>query len=176
MLIISKFAPFILFLIMLGVGFSIKVKDFIEVFKDFKVLLIGLLSQMVILPVIGLLFAIFAPIDIVLRIGIVLITCVPSAVTSNYITKLANGNVALSVSLTAITACLSFISIPFILKIVLPFFVDEIKTFQEINFIKISLGLLLITTIPVFLGAYMNMKFSIFVEKINKSYSIFSLL
>ena len=67
----------------------------------------------------------------------------PSAVTSNYITKLADGNIALSVSLTAITACLSFITIPFILIIVAPYCIDEATVFQELNFLKMSLGLLL---------------------------------
>jgi BASS family bile acid:Na+ symporter len=161
---------------MLGVGMSVNVKSFIEVFKDLKVLLIGLFLQIVILPSIGFLFAIFAPVDFVIKLGIILITCVPSAVTSNYITKLAGGNIALSVSLTAITACLSFITIPFILVILVPIMIDGPNIFQELNFFKFSMGLLFITTIPVFLGIFINTKFSIFVEKINKFYTIFSLL
>jgi len=169
-------SPAVIFLIMLGVGMNVNFKNFIEVLKDLKVLFIGLLSQMVILPIIGLLFAFFAPVDSVLKLGIILITCVPSAVTSNYITKLAGGNVALSVSLTAITACLSFVSIPFILKIVTPIVIDEATVFQELNFAKMSLGLLLITTVPVLLGIFVRTKFSIFVEKINKFYSIFSII
>ena len=169
-------SPAVIFLIMLGVGMNVNFKNFIEVLKDLKVLFIGLLSQIVILPIIGLLFAFFAPVDSVLKLGIILITCVPSAVTSNYITKLAGGNVALSVSLTAITACLSFVSIPFILKIVTPIVIDEATVFQELNFAKMSLGLLLITTVPVLLGIFVRTKFSIFVEKINKFYSIFSII
>jgi BASS family bile acid:Na+ symporter len=109
-------------------------------------------------------------------LGIILITCVPSAVTSNYITKLADGNVALSVSLTAITACLSFITIPFILLIVAPIAIDGATLFQKLNFVKMSLSLLILTTIPVFLGVYVNTRFSIFAEKINKFYTFFSAL
>ena len=174
--IVLQFTPAVIFFIMLGVGMSVKIKNFIEVFKRLNVLLIGLFSQMVLLPAIGLTFAIFAPVDLSIKLGIILITCVPSAVTSNYITKLADGNVALSVSLTAITACLSFISIPFILLIVAPIALDETNIFQKLNFTKMSLGLLLITTTPVLLGIFLNTKFSIFVEKINKFYSIISLL
>ena len=171
---VINYSPFAIIVIMLGVGMSVNTKTFIEVFKNFKILLIGLFSQMVILPTIGFLFAFFAPIDNVLKLGIVLITCVPSAVTSNYITKLVGGNIALSVSLTSITACLSFITIPFILTIIAPMVIGEITLFQKINFMKLSLGLLLISTLPVFLGIFIAAKFSIFVEKIRKFYSIFS--
>jgi BASS family bile acid:Na+ symporter len=172
---ILNFSPLVLFLIMLGVGMSINIKSFLEVFKDLRTLLIGLLLQIVILPFIGFLFVIFLPIDLVFKLGILLITSVPSAVSSNYITKLVDGNVALSVSLTAITACLSFVTIPFILVILAPIVLDEANIFQKLNFFKMSLGLLMITTIPVLIGAAIKTKFSIFVEKINKSYSIFSL-
>jgi len=67
-------SPAVIFLIMLGVGMNVNFKNFIEVLKDLKVLFIGLLSQMVILPIIGLLFAFFAPVDSVLKLGIILIT------------------------------------------------------------------------------------------------------
>ena len=174
--IILQFAPIVFFLIMLGVGLSVNIKNFIEVFKDLKALLTGLFLQMVILPTIGFLFAIFAPVDFTLKLGIILITCVPSAVTSNYITKLTGGNIALSVSLTAITASLSFISIPFLLGIVAPIVVGEANVLQNLNVINMSVYFLFITTIPVLLGIFINTKFSVFVEKINKFYSIFSLL
>jgi len=176
MSIILQFAPLVMFLIMLGVGMNVNIKDFIKVFRSLKVLFTGLFLQMIILPLIGLLFAILAPVNFVLKFGIILITCVPSAVSSNYITKLSGGNVALSVSLTAITACLSFVTIPFTLMIVAPIVIDGVSIFQKFNFIKTSLGLLFITTVPVLLGIFINTKFSIFVEKINKFYSIFSLL
>ena len=176
MSIILQFAPLVMFLIMLGVGMNVNIKDFIKVFRSLKVLFTGLFLQMIILPLIGLLFAILAPVNLVLKFGIILITCVPSAVSSNYITKLSGGNVALSVSLTAITACLSFVTIPFTLMIVAPIVIDGVSIFQKFNFVKTSLGLLFITTVPVLLGIFINTKFSIFVEKINKFYSIFSLL
>jgi len=161
---------------MLGVGMSVSIKNFIKVFKNLKVLFIGLFLQILILPSIGFLFIIFLPIVSVLKLGIILITCVPSAASSNYLTKLAGGNVALSVSLTAITACLSFITIPFILAVIVPVMIDVPNIFQELNFLKFSIDLLFITTIPVFLGIFINTKFPIFVKEINKFYSIFSLL
>ena len=174
--IVLQLSPVAMFFIMLGVGMSVNIKNFIAVFTTLKVLMIGIFLPMIILPSIGFFFAIFLLTDPVLKVGIILITCVPSAVTSNYITKLVGGNIALSVSLTAITACLSFISIPFILSIVAPIVIDGTSVLQKLSFLKLSLALLLITTLPVFLGIFINTKFSTFVEKINKFYSTFSLL
>jgi BASS family bile acid:Na+ symporter len=175
--IVTKFAPFILFYIMMGVGMSTNIKNFFEILKNLKVLLIGLTSQIIILPCIGFLFAIFATNDPVLKVGIILITSMPSAVSSNYITKLANGNIALSVSLTAVSAILSFLTIPFIFIVVSPMIISEINVLQDLNFLKMSVGLLLMTTVPVLVGMFINSKFSIFAEKISKffSYSSFFL-
>ena len=175
--IITKFSPFVLFYIMLGIGMSTNVKNFIEIFKNLKVLLIGLTSQIIILPCIGFLFVSFATNDPVLKVGIILITSMPSAVSSNYITKLANGNIALSVSLTAISAILSFITIPFIFIVICPMIISEVTILQDLNFKKMSMSLLFMTTVPVLIGIFINTKFSIFTEKINKffSYSSFFL-
>ena len=177
MLIISKFAPLVLFYIMLCIGMSTNTKSFVEVFKNLKTLLIGLTSQIVILPFIGFLFAIFLTNDPVLKVGIILIVCMPSAIASNYVTKLANGNIALSVSLTAITASLSFITIPFIFILVAPKFISETIVLEGLDFKKMSLSLLLMTTVPVLIGVFINTKFYIFTKKINKflSYSSLSL-
>ena len=173
--IITKFAPFALFYIMLGIGMSTNIKSFVEAFKNLKVLLIGLTSQIIILPCIGFLFAVFATNDPVMQVGIILITSMPSAVSSNYITKLANGNIALSVSLTAVSAILSFITIPFIFIVVSPLIISEITVLQDLRFLKMSVGLLLMTTVPVLLGIFINTKFSIFAEKISKFFSYSSL-
>jgi len=173
--IITKFAPLALFYIMLGIGMSTNIKNFVEVLKNLKVLIIGLTSQVIILPCIGFLFAIFATNDPVLKVGIILITSMPSAVSSNYITKLANGNIALSVSLTAISAILSFITIPFIFIVVSPMIMSESTVLQDLSFLKMSVALLLMTTVPVLIGIFINTKFSIFTKKINKFFSYSSL-
>jgi BASS family bile acid:Na+ symporter len=174
--IVTKFAPFALFYIMLGIGMSTNIKNFVEVLKNLKVLLIGLISQIIILPSIGFLFAIFLTNDPVMKVGIILITSMPSAVSSNYITKLANGNIALSVSLTAVSAILSFITIPFIFTVVSPIVISEVTVLQDLKFLKLSIGLLFMTTVPVFIGTFINTKFSIFAKKISKFFSYSSLL
>ena len=176
MQIINSIAPFILFYIMLGIGMKASFADFIKILKDFKTLLIGLISQVIILPSLGILIAVIAPVDFVLKIGIILITCVPSAVTSNYITKLVNANVSLSVSLTAISAALSFLTVPFVLLIVLPLVIENSNIFQDLNFKKMSMFLLLMTTVPILIGIFINTYFFAFTKKINKFFSISSLI
>ena len=176
MQIINSIAPFILFYIMLGIGMKASFADFIKILKDFKTLLIGLISQVIILPSLGILIAVIAPVDFVLKIGIILITCVPSAVTSNYITKLVNANVSLSVSLTAISAALSFLTVPFVLLIVLPLVIENSNIFQDLNFKKMSMFLLLMTTVPILIGIFINTYFSAFTKKIDKFFSISSLI
>lgn len=173
--IISKLAPFALFYIMLGIGMNTNIENFVKVFKNSKALLIGLTSQIIILPFIGFLFAIFLTNDPVMKVGIILITSMPSAVSSNYITKLANGNIALSVSLTSVSAILSFITIPFIFIVVSPMIISDSTVLRDLNFLKVSIALLFMTTLPVFIGIFINTKFSIFVEKINKFFSYSSL-
>jgi len=173
--IVTKLSPFILFYIMLGIGMSTNIKNFVELLKNLKVLLVGLTSQMIILPCIGFLFAIFATNDPVLKVGIILITSMPSAVSSNYITKLANGNIALSVSLTAVSTILSFITIPFIFIVVSPMIISDATVLQDLNFLKVGIRILFMTTVPVLIGIFINTKFSIFAEKINKFFSYSSL-
>ena len=173
--IVTKFAPFVLFYIMLGIGMSVNKKNFVDVFKNLNVLLIGLTSQIIILPFIGFLFAIFLTNDPVMKVGIILITSMPSAVSSNYITKLANGNIALSVSLTAVSAILSFITIPFIFIVVSPMIISDATVLQDLNFLKVGIRLLFMTTVPVLIGIFINTKFSIFAEKISKFFSYSSL-
>jgi BASS family bile acid:Na+ symporter len=173
--IVTKFAPFALFYIMLGIGMSTNIKNFVKVLKNLKVLLIGLTSQIIILPSIGFLFAIFLTNDPVMKVGIILITSMPSAVSSNYITKLAKGNIALSVSLTAVSAILSFITIPFIFIVVFPMIISDVTVLRDLSFLKVSIGLLFMTTVPVFIGIFINTNFSIFVVKINKFFSYSSL-
>ena len=85
---ITKLSPLALFYIVFSLGLQCRIYDFKKVVKNPKNLIIGLFSQMIVVPIIGLLIAYFAPVSLNYKIGIVLITCVPSTVTSNYLTKI----------------------------------------------------------------------------------------
>ena len=112
--IVTKIAPIALALIMLGLGLGLSTKDFTRVLKNPKDFLIGLTCQLILLPIVAyLLILIFKP-SIEIAIGIMIIAAAPGGVTSNVMTKFAKGDVALSISLTAVISLISIISVPFI--------------------------------------------------------------
>ena len=101
--------PAAMFFIMFSLALSIKTEAFKDITKNPLSFYVGLVCQMIGLPLIGFAIALTIPFPHEVKVGIILITCLPSAVTSNYITKKKlNGNVALSISLTAITSLIAF--------------------------------------------------------------------
>ena len=112
--IVTTIAPIALALIMLGLGLGLSVEDFTRIIKKPKDFLIGLICQLILLPIIAyVLIKIFnTPIE--LALGVMVIAAAPGGVTSNVLTKFANGDVALSISLTAIISLISIITVPFI--------------------------------------------------------------
>ena len=112
--IVTTIAPFALALIMLALGASLTVNDFTRVVKNPKEFLIGLVCQLVVLPIVGYLLIIILKTPLELALGVMLIAAAPGGVTSNVLTKFADGDVALSISLTAVTSLISIISVPFV--------------------------------------------------------------
>ena len=112
--IVTKIAPIALALIMLGLGLGLTTQDFTRVIKNPKDFTIGLICQLILLPVVAyILILIFkAPMEIAL--GVMIIAAAPGGVTSNVMTKFANGDVALSVTLTAVISLISIIYVPLI--------------------------------------------------------------
>ena len=113
--IVTTIAPLILALIMLGLGLSLKTEDFTRVFKTPIDFIVGFISQLIILPLIAFLLIAIFRIPSEIAIGIMIIASAPGGVTSNILTKFANGDVALSISLTAIISLISIVSVPFII-------------------------------------------------------------
>ena len=99
---------------MLGLGASLTTNDFTRVIKNPKEFLVGLVCQLIVLPIVGYLLIIILKTPIELALGVMLIAAAPGGVTSNILTKFANGDVALSISLTAVTSLISIISVPFV--------------------------------------------------------------
>ena len=95
--IVTTIAPFALALIMLGLGASLTISDFTRVFQNPKEFLVGLICQLIILPIIGYLLIIILKTPIELALGVMLIAAAPGGVTSNVLTKFADGDVALSI-------------------------------------------------------------------------------
>ena len=135
--IVTTIAPFALALIMLGLGASLTAKDFLRVFQNPKEFFIGLICQLIILPLVGYLLIISLKTPVELALGVMLIAAAPGGVTSNVLTKFANGDVALSISLTAFTSLISIISVPFIIFLSIDLF-DITYVEKEVSKITLS--------------------------------------
>ena len=149
--IVTKIAPIGLALIMLGLGMSLTIKDFLRVLKTPKDFMVGFICQMILLPMIAfaLIKLLNTPID--LALGVMLVAAAPGGVTSNVLTKFANGDVALSISLTAIISLISIISVPFIIFLSIDLLnIDYVS--KEISMLSISLQMFFVVTIPVIIG------------------------
>jgi len=149
--IATKIAPLGLALIMLGLGMSLTVKDFTRVIKFPKDFFVGFVCQMLVLPIIGFTLIKLLNTPIELALGVMIIAAAPGGVTSNILTKFADGDVALSISLTAIISLISIISVPFIIFLSIDL-LNITYVAKEISMIGISLKMFFVVTIPVLLG------------------------
>ena len=143
--------PLALAFIMFTLGLGLSVKDFSNVFKKPKNILIGLVSQLIFLPIVGLILVIIWPLPIEIAIGVMLIAAAPGGVTSNILTYFARGDVALSVSLTAVMSLLSAVSVPIVLAISIGL-IGDTSLPVTISLLGIALSMFLIVTLPVLLG------------------------
>ena len=148
--IVTKIAPLVLALIMLGLGLGLSIKDFKRVLSNPKDFFVGFFSQMIILPIIAFGVALILNLSPPIAVGLMIIASAPGGVTSNVLTKFANGDVALSISLTAVTSLVSIISVPFIVINSANFLGVTIS--KEISMIGIAVKMALVVSIPVLIG------------------------
>tara|TARA_B100000965_G_scaffold26095_1_gene19518 strand:- start:199 stop:1050 length:852 start_codon:yes stop_codon:yes gene_type:complete len=149
--IVTTIAPIALALIMLGLGASLTIDDFTRVIKNPKEFFVGLICQLVVLPVIGYLLIIILRTPVELALGVMLIAAAPGGVTSNVLTKFADGDVALSISLTAFSSLISIVSVPFIVFLSIDLF-EITYVEKEISMLGISLKMFFVVTLPVLTG------------------------
>ena len=149
--IVTKIAPISLALIMLGLGLGLTGRDFLRVLNNPKDFLIGFACQLILLPVIAYILVLILNLPTVIAVGVMIIAAAPGGVTSNVMTKFANGDVALSISLTAIISLISIISVPFIIfKSADMLGVSGISS--NLTMTGIALKMALVVTVPVILG------------------------
>ena len=148
--IVTKIAPICLALIMLGLGLGLSVKDFTRILRTPKDFIVGFFSQLIILPIVALGVAIILNLSAPIAVGLMIIAAAPGGVTSNVLTKFANGDVALSISLTAVISLISIISVPFIVINSADFLGVTIST--DISMTGIALKMALVVTVPVIIG------------------------
>lgn len=147
----TQVIPVCIFLIMLGMGLSLAPDDFKRVIKSPKAVSIGLINQLLLLPVIGFALASFMPLEPEYAVGVMLLVLCPGGTTSNMFSHLAKGDVALSVTMTAVASLVTVFSIPVILNLSLKHFMGEGSEF-ELPIIVTMISLMKLTIVPIAIG------------------------
>ena len=148
--IATKIAPLCLAIIMFGLGLGLTTGDFTRVIKTPKDFIVGFLSQVILLPIIAFGLILIIPMPIEIAMGVMVIAAAPGGVTSNVLTKFANGDVALSVSLTAVVSLLAIFIVPLIIFNSANFIGVEIT--KEISMLNIAIKMAFVVTVPVLFG------------------------
>ena len=149
----------LLSIVLFTMGTTLKMDDFINVFKNPKEIAVGVAAQYLIMPIIALAFARIFSLDMALTIGLILVGTVPGGTASDVITFLSKGDVALSVSLTAVSTVISPILTPLITLLLIG---NQIP----FNPIDMFISIIEIVIIPIILGLILNYKFPKFCEKL----------
>ena len=150
-IVTDVFLPLALAFIMFALGLGLTGGDFLRVARQSRDFFVGAFSQIILLPIIAFILVKIWPIAPELAIGVMIIAAAPGGVTSNILTSFAKGDVALSISLTAIISLLSVITIPFIVLISVELLANTNIT-KDISLINMSRDMFLIVTVPVILG------------------------
>ena len=148
--IAKSIAPICLAIIMFGLGLGLTAQDFLRVIKNPKDFLIGFLSQVILLPIVAIILISLISLPIEIAMGVMVIAAAPGGVTSNILTKFADGDVALSVTLTAVVSLLSIIIVPLIVFNSANYLGIEIV--KEISMLNIALKMFFVVTVPVLFG------------------------
>ena len=143
--------PIALAFIMFSLGLGLSISDFTRIFVKPKEFFVGFVSQLIILPIVALILVFIWPLSPEIAIGVMIIAAAPGGATSNILTSFAKGDVALSISLTAVISILSVITIPLILGISLSLLGTNLAS-EGISLIDIALKMFLIVTVPVLIG------------------------
>jgi BASS family bile acid:Na+ symporter len=148
--IAKTIAPLALAIIMFGLGLGLTTSDFLRVIKTPRDFIVGFLSQVILLPIIAFGLILIIPMPIEIAMGVMVIAAAPGGVTSNVLTKFANGDVALSVSLTAVVSLLAIFIVPLIIFNSANFIGFEIT--KEISMLNIAIKMFFVVTVPVLFG------------------------
>ncbi|WP_448550373.1 bile acid:sodium symporter family protein [Thalassotalea fusca] len=167
--------PLSLFIIMFGMGLATKVADFTRVFNEPKAVSIGIVCQMLVLPLLACIVIWLFGLTAELAVGVIILSLCPGGVTSNMLSYLSKGDVALSISLTALVSIITPFTIPIVTSVAMVYFMEESTQFS-IPVLKTIIQLTVITVLPVALGMLVHNKFPVFSHKAQKPVKVFSIV
>lgn len=165
--------PLSLFLIMFGMGLSLRLADFRGVLRSPKALAVGLTGQLLLLPLIAFAIAVSLNLSPELAVGLMIIALAPGGATSNMFTYLFKGDVSLSISLTAVVSLVTPFTIPLVVALCMGFFMDSGSDFQ-LPIVKTIMQLFVITVIPVSVGMFVLSRWPNMAQKTEKVLKYFS--
>ncbi|WP_282119073.1 bile acid:sodium symporter family protein [Ruegeria atlantica] len=168
-LLINVGLPLSLAIIMLSLGVGLEVADFRRVLSRRYPFAIGALCQVVLLPVAAFITVTLFALPPEIAVGFMILSFCPGGVTSNILSKLAKGDVALSVSLTAVISLLSMVTVPFLAAWSVNYFMGDAA--PEVSISGLAIAMFLITTLPVALGATLRSLATDFARRIEPALS-----
>lgn len=136
----------------MGVGLSLTAANFRNIFVYPKPLLIGLTSQIIVLPVIAFLISFFSNMPLPFRVGLIILAACPGGTTSGILTYLFKGNVALSITFTSVNSIITLFTIPFIVNLSLLYYFGH-STIIHLSYIETIIQIFSVTIIPAGIGA-----------------------
>lgn len=169
------FLPVALIVIMLGMGLSLTLADFKRVFVFPKATVVGLLAQLLLLPAVAFLMLKLIDLPAALAVGVMVLAVCPGGPTSNLMSNLAKADLALSITLTAISSVITVFSIPVLLNLSMEHFMGEGK-YVQLPIVGTMIQIIVITVIPVSIGMLINWKFPHFAYKAERPVKIASAL
>ena len=149
-LLVEVGLPLALAIIMLSLGLGLTIDDFKRVALRPKAFSIGFVAQVIVVPIVAFVLANLAGLSPELSVGLMILALCPGGVTSNMMSKIANGDVALSVSLTAIVSLILMFTVPFAIALSVDYFMGSDA--PPVNITQIALSMFLITAVPVLIG------------------------
>jgi BASS family bile acid:Na+ symporter len=162
-----------LIIIMFGMGLSLVKDDFIRLFQNPKAIIIGLLNQIILLPIIAFVLISIFNVGTDIAIGVMILAACPGGPTSNLITHLAKGDTGLSISLTTANSLITIFTIPFVVDFALTQFLN-VDEMVQINKLQTVIQIFAIVIIPVSLGMALKSARPTFADKMNKPVKIAS--
>ncbi|WP_162418630.1 bile acid:sodium symporter family protein [Cyclobacterium roseum] len=173
-LITSAFLPLALAFIMLGMGLSLNLGDFKNIFRYPKAMVLGLFCQLILLPVLGFFLILSFGLEGTMAVGVMIIACCPGGPTSNMITHLSKGDTALSISLTAMSSVITIFTIPLLVNFSIVYFGEEGSV--SLPFIPTVLRITGVTLVPVAIGMWLKNRFAAMAQKADRPVRIASIL
>ncbi|MBC8311896.1 MAG: bile acid:sodium symporter family protein [Candidatus Marinimicrobia bacterium] len=157
-MILDIFLPLSLVFIMFTLGLGLTLGDFTNIFREPKAFAVGLTNQMLVLPLVAFIIINLFGLTAEMAVGMMILSCCPGGVTSNMITKLANGDTALSISYTAVASIVTVFTLPLIIGFSMDYFMGADA--PPINILTLGITMCLMTALPVGVGLFVNTKYN----------------